>query len=101
MESKHIINCFTDSHSENDQIWRKRFAHLNSESLKELGKCNIVDDLNSNFTDSQNLRNLKALFQVNRMNYQIKSIHNVDRSSRPLQLLHTELVVCCKLKRSK
>lgn len=65
---------------------------LNFESLKILAKDNMVNVLNSNFTDLSKFKKREGCISSKQTELPYKK-HNIDRSLRPLELVLTDLIV--------
>lgn len=84
--------CFANSTDERSQIWHKRFGHMNFNSLKDLAQKNVVQgfDLNNFKVSDFDKCEICILSKFSRSPF---NHQNFDRSSRPLQLVHTDIVV--------
>lgn len=88
-------NAYVECNDELSRIWHQRFGHLNYKSLNKMKNHDIVDGLDGNFSDISKFDKCETCVISKQHNLPYNKV-NDNRSSRPLQLVHTDLVTIDK-----
>lgn len=84
-------NCFAENHDDMAKLWHLRYGHISYTALKDLSDKQIVNGLHGNFKNVDKIDKCEICILSKQCNFPYNKQIS-DRSSRPLQLVHTDLI---------